>query len=227
MKVLLSWVGVSVVLAVETASGQNINSPYRFVEDAQSGGGFGGYIYPARGTVGLGPEAGPVGGVRYTIRLSGPFTVEADAGYFSSRRPVLDTIVVDSARQRVGTADLGLLLVNGSLRFNLTGARTWHRLQPFAVFGAGVAVDLSGSSPADEDLAADVRYDFGTSFAGQLGGGMEWFPTDRLTVRLDARNALWKITTPLPFQRGVLALRTPADEWVQNGYFSVGLTLHF
>jgi hypothetical protein len=220
--------GVAMVLAaVGPAAGQSISSAYKFVEQSQAGGAFGGYIYPARGTVGLGPESGPYAGVRYSIRLSGPFTIEGETGYFGTRRPVLDTIMVDSARQQVGTADLGLLTANGSLRFNLTGARTWHGFQPFIALGGGVAIEVTGDPPEDERVEPEVRYEFGTSFAGQLGTGIEWYPLERLTLRLDARNLLWKIKTPLPFLQSGPPQRTPEDEWVQNAVFSVGLTFHF
>ena len=214
-------------LAVSKGTAQSISSPYRFVESTQSGGLFAGYIAPSGSTVGLGPKSGPVAGLRYTIRLSGPFTVEAEVGYASSTRPVRDTVVVDSARQIVGEADSGLLIANAALRFNLTGPRTWHNLQPYVLFGAGAVMDVLGENGDDETVAADIRFDFGTTFAGQLGGGIEWFATDRLTLRIDARNALWKLKTPAPFLLGDFGEGTPGDEWVNNGFFTIGLSIHF
>lgn len=209
------------------ASGQTIQSPYKFIERSQSGGLWVGMVKSGGSTIGLHPKDGLIGGVRYAIRLSGPFTADVEAGYLQSTRTVVDTVVVDSAFQTTGEADVGLALVNAALRFNLTGSRTWHGLQPYLVFGAGVAADLLGEQADDEKVAADVRFSFGTSFAGHLGGGIEWFATDRLTLRLDARNALWKVETPAAFPRSRLAARIPADEWVQNGIFSLGLAFHF
>lgn len=212
---------------VTGASAQQINSPFRFVDESQSAGVWAGYMLADDGEVGLGPKGGPVFGVRYAIRVSGPFAIELEGGYFPTTRTVLDTTVVDSAFERVGEADMNMLLLNGSLRFNLTGPRTWHNIQPFFAFGAGAVLDLSGENGADGDVPADVRFDLGTRFAGQLGGGIEWFPTRQLTVRLDARNVLWKIETPEPFLFSRLGQETEADEWLQNGQFSLGLSLRF
>ncbi|HSL70809.1 MAG TPA: hypothetical protein VK864_11250 [Longimicrobiales bacterium] len=208
-------------------SGQTIRSPYRFIDHSQAGGPFAGYIFTTEGTVGLAPKGGPIAGGRYGIRLSGPFLVEGEVGYFTSTRPVRDTVVVDSVRQQVGSADFSMLLATAALRFNFTGPRTWHGLQPYVQLGGGAAIDLSGESPDDEKVAADVRYDFGTSFAGHLGGGIEWYPSDRITFRVDARNVLWKITTPISFLQGELGETTPVDEWVQNGFLTLGIALHF
>lgn len=210
-----------------SADAQTIRSPYRFIEESQSGSLWVGYLAADRGEVGLGPEAGVALGGRYSIRLSGAFTVEADAGLFSSSRTVLDTAVVDSEFRRVGDVDFRAILVNGSLRFNLTGARTWHSLQPFVLFGAGAAVDVSPSAVISQSLPADTRYDFGTSFAGQLGGGVEWFPARRLTLRADVRDIFWKISTPSGFLISRLAETTTRDQWTQNFLFSAGAALHF
>ena len=218
---------LALALATNQSDAQSISSPYRFIETSQSGGLFGGALKAGGSTVGLQPRDGTVAGLRYTIRLSGPFTIEAEAGYLKSDRAVRDTVVVDSARQIVGETDVNLLLVNASLRFNLTGPRTWHSLQPFVAFGAGVGINLTGQQPVDELVPPDARYDFGTSFAGQVGGGIEWFATDRLSLRADARSLLWKAKTPAPFLRGDFGARTPADEWVNNGLFTLGLAFHF
>ncbi len=210
-------------------SAQAINSPYRFVDEKQAGGPFAGYIVTTEGAVGLAPKSGPLVGGRYTIRLSGPFVVEAEVGYFNSARPVRDTTVVleDSSRTQVGETDFSALLANAALRFNFTGPRTWHGLQPFLSFGAGAAVTLNKLGTEDEKVSADSRFDFGTSFAGQFGGGIEWFVSRRFTIRLDARNVLWKIKTPSGFLLGEIGDRTPDQEWVQNGFFSAGFSLHF
>jgi hypothetical protein len=219
---------VGVALASpSTINAQSIQSPYRFVDKTQAVSIFAGYVATTKGSVGLGPESAPLIGARYSIRLSGPFVIELEPAFFKSTRDVRDTTVVDSARKVVGEGDVALLVVNGGLRFNITGPRTWNRLQPFLLFGGGAAIDLSGSSPDDDLVTAEARFDFGTSFAGAIGGGVEWFASDRFTVRLDARNALWKIETPLAFMADAFGANTPGDEWVQNGWFTVGFSLRF
>jgi opacity protein-like surface antigen len=219
---------LSMLLSLATqAAAQAINSPYRFIDEKQAGGAWVGYLVTSEGALGLAPKSGPVIGGRYTIRLSGPFVVEADIGLFNSTRSVRDTVVVDSARRVVGEADFTAFHAIGSLRFNITGPRTWHSLQPFVLFGAGGVVDISPRTDIDDDVSADARFEFGTSFAGQLGGGIEWFPSRRITVRVDARNLLWKITTPTGFLLGEFGARAPGDEWLQNGQFTAGISLHF
>jgi hypothetical protein len=148
---------MAAALAGQSAvSAQAIQSPYRFVDETQAASLFAGYIATGKGSVGLGPQSGPVFGARYSIRLSGPFVIELEPAFFKSTRQVRDTTVVDSARQVVGEGDISLLIANGALRFNLTGPRTWHGLQPFLLFGGGAAVDLSGSSPDDELVTVEV-----------------------------------------------------------------------
>jgi len=210
-------------------AGQRIDSPYRFLEHNQAGGVFAALVYPSQGRLGLGPEDAPGVGLRYGIGITGPFAVELEATYSPTTRAVVDTSFTtpDSVPVVKGEADIGLLVAMASIRFNVTGARTWHGLQPFVVFGAGLALDLAGSSAADEEVAADVRYEMGTSFAGQLGAGIEWYPSQRWSLRLDARNALWKLKHPTAFRLGDRGALVPTDEWENHGILSVGLAMHF
>jgi hypothetical protein len=140
---------------------------------------------------------------------------------------VRDTVPADTALTTVGEADLTLGLARGALRFNLTGPRTVHSLQPFVLFGVGVAVDFAGESADEGGLPEDVRFDFGTSFAGELGGGIEWFLGERAALRVDARNLLWKLETPTPFLLGERALLLTDSEWAQNFYITAGFSVRF
>jgi hypothetical protein len=215
------------VLAPVTAAGQRIASPYTFLETSQSISPFAAYFATGGGSIDLGPSAGVMFGARYGIRISGPFTLEAEAGFFPGTRAVLDTVPSDTTLRQIGEADFTALALQAGLRFNLTGPRTWHRLQPFVLFGGGVVLDFSGASLVDDDLPSDVRFEFGTTFAGQFGGGIEWYPSERLSMRLDARNVLWKLTTPEGFLTGDRALSIPGDEWTQNFMMSAGFAIHF
>src|SRR5690606_14848077 len=82
----------ALLLAAPPAWAQVPRSPYRFVEENQAAGVSLGYMFTNEGTLDLGPESGALLGGRYTIRLSGPFNIEADAGYLSSGRTVQTTI---------------------------------------------------------------------------------------------------------------------------------------
>lgn len=211
---------------------QQIRSPYRYLEQRQAGGLFAGYLGTDRGRFEFGPGPGPVLGGRYGIRLSGPFTIEGEAAYVPTSRFVIgldqDTIAPDSVVSRpvrLGReSDQSLLLLLAGLRFNLTGPRTYRNLQPYLVAGGGAVIELSDEDQGT-DLQADARFDFGTSFAGHLGGGIEWFPMRRLGLRLDGRLVFWEIDMPRAFREEVP--RAPDDEWVQHFYVSAGAAIHF
>ena len=212
------------------ATAQQITSPYRYVEEKQSLGAYVGTLSTDGGSLGLGPQSGTFFGLRYNIVLGGPFVIEADLGYFPSTRDVFttDTAAVPSdsiapVRTRVGEADVAIITALASLRFNLTGQRTWHRLMPYIVFGGGTAFDVTGDVDAAEGVPPAAVVDFGTSFAGSLGAGVEWFATRRLGVRAEFRDLLWQVETPDAFLGG----KVPADEWVQNLTFTVGGSYHF
>jgi opacity protein-like surface antigen len=220
---LLGLIGV---LAAGRADAQVVRSPFRYVDTRQSVTVFGGYVLTDRGRLDLGPEDAPIGGVRYSLRLGGPFTAEASASYLPSTRTVLDTTAVGSPLERVGEANIDLALIDVALRFNLTGPRTYHNLMPYLIAGGGVAFEVAGDDDAESEIAADARFDFGTRFAGQVGAGVEWYATRRLALRFDARDVFWKLKTPPAFSRQDPG-NVPGDEWVQNFAFSLGLAFHF
>jgi len=221
--------GVVLALIVVPArpSAQQITSPYRFLETRQAASGHIGYLASGAGSLGLGPRGAALFGGRYDIVLSGPFALEAELAYFSSLRAVWDTVPADTVRRQIGEADFTIATASGALRFNLTGPRTYRRLLPYVLFGLGAAVDLSADNEMEAELPSDVRFDFGTSFTGVLGGGIEWLSGPGVGLRLDARNYLWKVKTPRAFLRGEQALRLPSDEWTQNFAISAGLVFHF
>lgn len=206
---------------------QDITSPYRFMETRQSGMLFGGYLSTSLGALELGPASAPIFGARYNLIISGPFGLEAEVGRFASTRMVLDTVPADTTRRVLGEADFSAISALAALRFNLTGARTYHRLLPYVLFGLGAVVDVSGESSLEEDLGSDLKFDFGTSFAGVLGTGIEWLSDGGFGIRLDARNILWKLKTPRAFLLRTEGATLPSDEWSQNFSFTAGLVYHF
>lgn len=221
---LLLMAALIAPFAARPATAQVIPSPYRHVETKQSLNLFGGYPMTDEGTLELGPRSRAVAGLRYTIRLGGPFSAEASATYFPSTRSVYDTAqVAGGARRFVGEANLDLAMAAASIRFDLTGPRTYRNLMPYLLFGGGVAFDASRSQEIDAQVKPDARFDFGTRFAGHVGAGIEWFATRRVAVRADARDVFWKLRTPKAF----LDLNTPESQWAQNFAFSLGLAYHF
>jgi hypothetical protein len=228
MKRRTTWIlGILSLLAAAPASGQRIDTPYRFFDETQGIGATVAYISTDQGSVGLGPESGVAFGGRYHIRLSGPFFIEAEALYFPTTRAVLDSVVVDSAFQQVGEADIAIGLVQASLRFQMTGQRTWNRILPFILLGAGFGIQAKDDDAADEAVAGEARFDFGTTFAGQVGAGIEIFPAQRLAIRIDARNVLWQLKTPQAMLLPDLGRTVPTEEWTNNVTASIGIVFHF
>lgn len=218
------------------AGAQQIDSPYDFIETGQGIRVFGGYVFTDRGTIDIGPGSGPVVGAGYNIRVSGPFEFDARASVLPTSRRVYDITPTDSATLRadpkaglveLGTADLSLLLVDATLRFDLTGPRTWYRLQPYALIGAGGAFRLTSDNTVEENLPTDVdlRVRFRNGFTGHVGAGVEWHPGRRFTLRAEARDLLWKIHVPSGFfQEGRII---DDEQWVQTAHLTLGLAWRF
>jgi hypothetical protein len=204
------------MVGAQSVEAQTIDSPYRFVETSQTVGAYGGYAMTGQGALELGPESAPIVGLRYGIRVSGPFSIEGDVALMSSTRMVWDTVPGDTALRNVGEADLQLLAAMAALRFNLTGPRTWHGLQPYVTLGGGLGFDLASPSSAEESLPEDVRFDLGTRFIALAGGGMEAHIFRSFSARVDARTLLWRLSTPDAFLLDEASLTRPNDEWTQN-----------
>ena len=219
---------VLVLLVPAGLRAQEIRSPYRFVDPNQAAGVFGGFVLTDPGNLDLGPESAPIFGARYRIRVSGPVDVAASAGLLMTSRSLigLDTTATDTSRVRVGETDMSLLLAEGALGFNVTGPRTDRGMQPYLLLSLGVAFDLSGTSAEEEELLpVDARFDFGTSFAGGIGGGVDFYLPRGFSVGVDVRDTLWKLSTP----RVLLAVdpSAPESEWSQNLQLTASVRLHF
>ena len=219
---------VLMLLVAGPASAQRINTPYRFFEEKQAVGVAVAYINTDKGSIGLGPESGAAYGARYHIRLSGPFFVEAEGLYFPSTRAVLDTTVVgDTAFTKVGEANTDIAIFQASLRLQLTGQRTWNRILPFFLLGVGAGLEVKDDDDADSAVPGEARFELGTTFAGQFGAGIEFFPVERLALRIDARNVLWQLKAPQALLDVDIGRTLPEEEWTNNLTASVGLTFHF
>src|SRR5688572_5963357 len=225
VRIILPAVGL--LTLSQPVSAQRLSSPYRFLNTTMEAGAFAMHLQPAKGTLGLGSESGLAYGVRYSIQVSGPFMLEAEGIYFPTAHAVLDTAVVDSSYKVIGTADNAIAAGTAALRVNLTGQRTWHGIQPFVNFGVGFAIETSRDQDAVNLAPETARFEFGTSFAGLFGAGINWVPAERLAVRIDARNVLWKIKTPAGLLNGSTGRLIPTDEWVQNLGLSAGVSFLF
>lgn len=224
---VLSAAALALTAAPLTA--QHITSPYRYIEARQYVSLFGGRLYTQTGAAELGPSSGSLFGAQFGYRLKGPFVIEATLGYASLQREVRDTVRLaapdTNVFRPVGTANQGLLLASAALRFDLTGPRTWYGFQPYVLLGAGGVIGTTGANGADFLVPQDLRFNFGTSFAAQIGGGVEWYATRRLGLRIDGRGTIWKLHTPSAFLLRDVML--PPSEWTQNLSIVGGVAVHF
>ncbi|MGD8320553.1 MAG: hypothetical protein PVJ02_08865 [Gemmatimonadota bacterium] len=213
--------------APATLSGQNIPSPFRFVETRQEIGVFAGTSSVGTGRFGFGPSGGVNYGARWGIRLSGPLGFEGVGGLISGTRDVINPARLEGDR-KIGEANVLLGTVDARLRFTLTGDRSWHALAPFLVAGGGVVFNVGGTQEVDQQLDTQDRFSFGTSFLGTLGGGTHLYLTDRLALRGDAIFSLWKIKTPPGFSNPERGISNVAEsEWVGGLHFSISAMLRY
>lgn len=226
----LSALAVLAVLFVPATDGsaQSITSPYEFVDTRHEAGLYVAHVPGNRGDLRLGPGGGTMSGVRYGFEVSGPFAVEAGGFIFPTDRVV--RVPQDEGIEDVGTSDALIGALEGRVRFSLPGRRTWHGLAPFLLAGGGLALDFRGGSELETEFPASVRFSFGPSFMGIMGGGTRWLPADNLTVRADVSTYFWKLGTPDEFlNRGEMELGEfiPQQEWTAVPTFSLGVSYRF
>ena len=223
----------AVALFAGPAQGQQISSPYDFVETSQGIRAFASYVLTDRGVIDTGPGSAMAFGAGYGIRVSGPFQVDAQVSWLpTSRRVYRTTSVSDSADpmaglEQIGEADLSLLLLDASIRFDITGPRTWYGIQPYALLGAGGAFRASSDNAVEEELPAgnELRVRFRNGFTGHVGLGAEWHVAERFSLRAEARDVLWKLHVPAGFIEGDRLIAS--EEWVQTAHLSLGLAWRF
>lgn len=228
------------VLCTAAASAQTVPSPYRYLPEKQSLHVFVGYMFTnpeleiplARDTVTveIGPRSAPLFGVRYAYRFAGPISGEASLGFSPSERKVFfnQSVSDDTADiaigQAEGMASAPLLLAEAGVRLHLTGERTWRQLAPFVAASGGLVTDVGGTAAVEDSVQSNQRFDFGPSFAVSGGIGTDWFPTRRVSLRVEVRDMLWKIQAPEGLSQN---RNNPPDRWTQNIGVILGGAVHF
>ncbi len=218
---------LAALLLPSGVAAQAVPSPYRFIEHEKALEAFVSYLDMDPGELGLGPEAGVLVGARFSMDVADPVSAEGAVFYFPSERAVLNP-ARDPDDLLVGEADMHLLGLEGSFRFNPVGRRTWHGLAPFLLASGGLVVDFASESDLEAEFQEGDVFDFGTSFMGRIGGGSLWFHSDRWVVRGEASLTLWQVDTPEGFLRSDRPFgAVPEDEWVGGLQISVGLSYRF
>ncbi len=214
----------AILLQSSPVTTQNIPSSYRFIENSQEGGLFVGVSSLDPGQLGLGPKSADVFGGRYSVTFGSALAFEADGTLFKGMRDVID-IRRDEDEQLLGESTIDLMALEVRMGINLTGQRSWRRLQPFIAFGGGMALssNIDRTLEDEANMTQPDRYDFGSKFIANLAGGLNLHLSSNLMLRVDGVMNLWKISTPAGWlttdaDLGVI----PEDEWVSAKSLSFG-----
>ena len=190
-------------------------------------GAFFGTIDLDTGRFGFGPEGGPLLGLRYSVEISGPFSLDGVVRTVPTTRDVIDPRRVEDDR-KIGEADALVTSVEARIKFSLNGRRTWHGLGPFVLLGGGIAFDLAGDQEIDETLEPPDRFRFGKQFMGILGAGVRWVPTDHFQLRTDGGLNLWQVDNPDGFRDPSRGFEDVSEsEWINALSITVGAAIRW
>jgi hypothetical protein len=202
------------------------HSPYRTLRYGQFIGVTGGYFNGDGGQIGVAPHQGGTLGLRYDFLGASTISVGLAATYGDLQRFIVDkTKSVETGR--TGPFKQGTMFFEGIIQFNLTGGKSWHRIAPYMSAGLGVA--LAEKMPADTS-----GFTFRTKLALTPGIGARVFLSERLFLRLEARNTFWQVSYPAVYRLAPSAepgkppvITGSGKEWVPTGWYTVGLAYAF
>ena len=227
---------LAVLALAGPASAQGIRSHIRYVEKAQRIGPFAGWVFTDPNITlndstqaELGPQSGPVFGLSYEVRASGPLSVVGSVGYMpTTRKVLLAEAIADSAAIRVidtgREASLGILMVEAGLLFHLTGPRAYRGLAPFVGAHVGYNRQVTGRDSLESAVPSTERCDFGPAFAVGANLGTDVFLTQRLSLRLELNGRLWRESAPSGFRA---LSQSKISEWNNASSAQIGAALHF
>jgi hypothetical protein len=210
-------------------------SPYRDIPKGKSITFMAGDIGGDGGRIGVGPHHGKSYGGRLDLRISGP--IQFGLGFSQAK---LDRFVVSAddsvATRKDGPVKQTLTMIEGTLQFNITGRKSWHRLAPYLSGTFGWA---RGSS-LPTSVADSSGYKFGSKIFLAPGIGMRVILTDNFQLRLDARQLFWKLKYPLSYTQDPAAQPSPngdlanavlpdgkREQWEGGPEFRLGLGFAF
>ena len=196
-------------------------SPYRDLEHRQELTFFGGQFGAAKEPANVAPKSGPMFGVAYEFRMSGPAYFTARIAGVLSERNVTDPTKL-LAERMLGTQRVNMMLVDAGFALNLTGYKSWHGLVPALGVGAGI-----GSGFDKSDVGG---FKFGTPFVLSVRPALKFAPRGRWQGRIDGSNYLYRIRYPESYftkstaDPTVLVPGSSRNLWRRNLGVTVGVT---
>lgn len=181
-----------------------------------------GWLAVSRDPAGVAIKPAPLYGLRYDINVGGPASLYTRYLLSRSERDQLQP-GVPVAERVVGSRASSIHMVDGGLDVSLTGRKTWRRLMPSAVAGAGVMSDFAGADSGG--------YKFGTKFVLHYGGAMRIIPESGPSFRIDLQNHLWQYQFPERYfaqatdGSAILSDTRARSSWRGNWALSVGATI--
>jgi hypothetical protein len=223
-------------LSAGTASAQSVPSPFRYIERPSSVEILGGYLFTdptveidSLRSAEFGAQSAPMVTARFNRRLGGPLSGNVGLSFIASDRKVISAAEgQDSAfvqpLETGETVSAPILMLEGGLRFHVTGDRTYRGFAPFLAVTGGVATELGGTAGAERELPEDERFDFGPAFAVGGAAGLDVFLSQRVSLRTELSYRIWRLGVPQGFATGRNA---DIDVWKGNAGVSVGAAFHF
>ncbi|HKV76482.1 MAG TPA: hypothetical protein VJN95_18325 [Gemmatimonadales bacterium] len=195
-------------------------SPFRDISSDLTLTPFGGYTWGSGGTLGLGPQNGPVAGVRMDIRVSAPLTLGVQLSYGDYKRNYIDLKDTTGSALR-GPTNTHLIQVEFGAQVNLTGKKAWHGIAPFIGvmgglgFASGSSVDSSG-------------YKFGTKFVFAPMFGTRVVIANGFMFRAEMRWNFWQLKYPTTYTvstpSGEVLLGQNLSEWTGTPSLTAGFS---
>lgn len=200
------------------------NSPFRDLEHRQELTFFGGQYQARKDPARVAPQSGPMFGMHYEFRMTGPAYFTVNTAMVTTDRRVIDPNQLLATRF-LGTKSVNMLLTDVGFALNLTGFKSWHGLVPSLGGGLGVG---AGFDKPDTGF-----YKFGYPFLLTLRPAIKFAPRGRWQGRIDATNYFYRIRYPDSYftkstaDPTVLEPTAGRNVWTRNVGFTLGLTYSF
>jgi len=200
-------------------------SPFVDLEHSQELTLFGGHFHGHRDPANVAPQSGPLIGLHYSWRPTGPLYLITEIAGISSQRNVLNPARNGAARD-LGTVNRNLYSADFDLGLGLTGGKSWHKLAPEISGGAGLISDFH----TDPDSGG---FKFGTRFAFNVGAGLKYVPGGNWQIRADIKDRMYTIAYPETYYiapvggTAVLSTGIAKSFWTNNPSLTLGLSYLF
>ena len=206
------------------------HSPFHDLTTRQAFTASAGYFGGNEANAGVGWRRAALFAGRLDTRLGGPFDLYVSVGFAGSGRFRINTSL-DTATRKTGPFSRTLVLADLGIIFNVTGAKTWHRLAPYVGFGIGEVLPTK----SETDVGG---YNAGTNFAMIPILGTRVFVSRSLSARIEVRDYFFRYEWPLryfdpldnngtPISPAILPLGLKDKQWVNNLTLTVGLAYGF